>query len=202
MDIVKKVIEAKARKVISYYLNYNNFVLSGEYTIAGGCLSSFEEIKDVDIFNYNKLLTEGNYQLTHNTLNAKTYKYLKNIIQLCEYRTDSLSELINGFDFSHCQVGVLVEGYEVKQVYYTPAYEEFLRKQKTWYLGSKFPASSLGRLLRFRVRNILEDFDRDFLKIKGELSSMSKETILKEISSSGYYLEEGDKRLVESIYVK
>lgn len=131
----------------------------------GGLLNKFD---DLDLFG-NAEDTESNDAfrtaisvIGFNTFNAAslTYKGIK--LQLCKYSKPTLKELVNSFDFAHCQIGAKVEAYgleekecnviTVQELYYTDAFIDSMISETTEYLGSEYPIASLVRLFKIKEK--------------------------------------------------
>jgi hypothetical protein len=72
-------------------------------------------------------------------------------VQLCNYKHENLEKLVNSFDFSHIQIGALVDDYDIK-IYCTEAYKDAKMCQTTEYVGSEYPLSSLIRAFKYAKR--------------------------------------------------
>ncbi len=74
-------------------------------------------------------------------------------VQLCRYYIPTLRELVESFDFSHCQVGVELEIHEdqkwkVTEVFTSDAFIHARATQTTAFTGSDYPLSSLVRVAK------------------------------------------------------
>ena len=74
------------------------------------------------------------------------------VVQLCNYIHDSLTELVDSFDFSHIQIGAKVKDGDVTEIYYSKAYVNSKLCQTTEYTGSEYPTSSLIRSYKYAKR--------------------------------------------------
>lgn len=139
--VYKKLIE----------LNITSFYLCG-----GGLLTKFD---DLDLYP-----TESTKEIfsacQRKGFSAFSFKENETKVQLCSYYKDSLSQLVDSFDFSHCQIGIQVKInakkdlepgdhlIEVSQVYFSDAFVRDMINQTTSYTGSEFPLSSLCRVYK------------------------------------------------------
>jgi hypothetical protein len=137
------------------------------YWIAGGCLTG--TVNDIDIFPAGTDLESSPFSklpLLSQTKNAGTFKHTPTI-QFCKYKKQSITELVNSFDFAHIQVGAVVRitksyadaelptWWYVDSVYYTDAFVEANAGHTTWFTGSDYPLSSLIRLGKYYKRDIM-----------------------------------------------
>ncbi len=73
-------------------------------------------------------------------------------VQLCRHYKPTLEELVESFDFTHCQVGVELEVdkenkcWDTVEVFTTEAFFQAMATQTTEFTGSEYPLSSLVRL--------------------------------------------------------
>lgn len=151
------------------------------FYVAGNSLNK-QPPNDIDIFPVASLFTKDQASKLGNivseTKNATTIKVPFNgtlhhqtvdgttdiefsgktiTIQLCNYHHESLEKLVNSFDFSHIQIGALVDTNKYDsskniEVYYTKAYEDAKMCQSTEYVGSEYPLSSLIRAFKYSKR--------------------------------------------------
>jgi hypothetical protein len=94
-------------------------ILGSGFILAGGALSSDNPSKDFDIFRPEGIdifqmggwlkYMMPQWTLLSTTRNAVTAKHCGQIIQLCDYRKYTPEELIDAFDFSHCQAAAVFE---------------------------------------------------------------------------------------------
>lgn len=124
-------------------------------------------------------------EVLYETQNALTIKVGKSIIQFCDYAPWSVNDdglgklvsLVDSFDFTHIQVGVLYHttetdtgGYgtpEVHDVYFTDGFVESKLSGATYYVGSQYPLGSLIRLRKYEKRGLipLKDYRTNILDI-------------------------------------
>lgn len=153
----------------------------GSFYVAGNSLNK-QPPNDIDIFPVDSYFTREQSQklggIVSETKNATTIKVPFNntlhhqtvdgsneievagktvTVQLCNYHHENLEKLVNSFDFSHIQIGALVDlnqqGSSVNiVVYYTKAYEDAKMMQSTEYVGSEYPLSSLIRAFKYAKR--------------------------------------------------
>lgn len=126
-----------------------------EFIIAGNALNNVNRSTDIDIFVLDDM-QEKNLEdalkawSVHSTRNAITYEIGTNIVQLCKYRYGSLKGLVDSFDYSHIQIGVLIKNLVPEEVYFTEEYIEAKILGNSTYMGSKYPLSSIIRALKYK----------------------------------------------------
>jgi len=82
------------------------------------------------------------------------------IVQFCRYAKSDPDELIKTFDFAHCQVGVSVSDEIFGERYQFHCTKEFVRAmvlQRTFFVCSEYPTSSLMRLVKYARRGLYGD---------------------------------------------
>lgn len=143
------------------------------FYLAGGSLCG-DEVHDFDLYPVHDnsfdakeieakiTSTCGNDAVVvYKSPNALTVRLLaKNqIVQFCSYRKLSLEALVDSFDFSHIQVGIMFRGNGCapfhEHVYYTNEFVLANVTRKTVYTGSEYPLSSLVRLFKYHKRGKL-----------------------------------------------
>jgi len=127
--------------------------------VAGNSLNRAEP-HDIDLFP----VREGDFDsigenVVSKTRNAITCVTDGHAIQFCSYHHTSLASLVESFDFAHIQVGALVTIYgdtesgdawvDVDAIYISEAWVESHSLETSWYTGSKYPLSSLVRLVKY-----------------------------------------------------
>ena len=126
------------------------------FYVAGNCLNRMAPL-DIDLFplaehDFDNLPSSGRVS---STKNADTYLAKDGtIVQFCHYWHGSLVELVESFDFAHIKVGVKIDENEIKEVYYSKAWEDAHAMETTWYTGSRYPLSSLMRLVKYVKRDV------------------------------------------------
>lgn len=193
-------IEDKITKTISnraHRLDFGTvYKLIGNkpFILAGGSLCG-DEVHDFDLYpvHYNQFTVEdieaeiketgrNDAVVVHKSPNALTVRLLaKNqIVQFCSYKKTSLKELVDSFDFSHIQVGILFRGNGFapfhEYVYYTDEFVIANVTRKTVYTGSEYPLSSLVRLLKYHKRG----------KLNKAEAAQAVMKILKDVVDRGY----------------
>lgn len=173
---IENEIKRKTENIL-YFLHKNLKIEEPHrFCIAGGCFG--KEINDIDIFplkDENELTSknfDGKAELIVQTPNSKTYKVNDQIIQLCNYSHETLENLVDSFDFAHTQCGVEVSlhqngNYKVEKIYITDECILAWALQKTWFIGSEYPFSSLIRASKYHQRGLLtkHEFLQTNLKI-------------------------------------
>lgn len=124
-----------------------------------------EEEIDLDgiescIDEYNSEFSDkmGKCEILHTSQNAITAEFKGVKYQFCKYQKETISELVESFDYAHIQIGCVVDFEEdgeenepkVDEVYYTDAYLEALLTHKTWYVGSDYPLGSIFRAEKYK----------------------------------------------------
>lgn len=150
-ETIKKVLTSRAIRVIK---KAQGLLDTGEFYIAGGCIAS-NEFNDIDVYPVKDkpfLVPKSEVEIIARTKNASTIKKNNVIIQFCEYKKDSLEELVNSFDFAHIKVGAYVVNGSIKDVYYHDTYETAKIIESSFYTNSEYPFSSLIRILKYHKR--------------------------------------------------
>ncbi len=122
--------------------------------VAGGAF--LKEIPiDFDIYPHPdskgfKYCEEPNGIILFQSANAKTFKN-KSVMQFCNYNKKSLEELINSFDYAHCQIGTIVDlgNNSIETVYYTDDFIKSMVTEQTFFTSSEYPLSSLVRMQKY-----------------------------------------------------
>ena len=137
------------------------------FILAGSCLNK-DEPNDFDVFPVNvdfdfsgitKIAEKNEIDVLHETKNALTVKIEDKIIQFCNYRKESLEELVRSFDFSNCQVGIQIVNVGLTtstgKVFYTEEWLECWITGEAVYTGSEYPLSSLVRAEKYLQRGFI-----------------------------------------------
>ena len=181
----------------AYKLNFDNvykLIDFKPFILAGGALCS-GKVNDYDIYpvygnpfdteTISTFITESDEilkwcEIICKTKNALTVKVDGQVFQFCNYCKPSLKELIESFDFSHCQVGVMFKGDgeppHADGVYYTEDFVVSNVTNNTTYTGSKYPLSSLIRTVKYAKRE----------KFAGKSYATAIIEILKDIITRGF----------------
>lgn len=155
------------------------FLLDNEkYMVAGGCFG-VDTPNDYDIYpatgqrfdrkcireQAKSLAKTRDCSVVHESKNAITVKCDGKLLQFCDYVKSSLPSLVTSFDFTHCQVGVLVKTTEdsnggfgapyVEEVFFTSEWVMARVTLKTKFTGSDYPLSSLVRTFKYAKRGLL-----------------------------------------------
>lgn len=162
-------------------------VMDGEsFYIAGNSLNSMEP-NDYDIFKVSSDMSfdVDNKEVITSTKNAITIKTkFGKILQFCNYYHNSLKELVDSFDFAHIKLGAKVkfidggftqeDYYEIEELYISEDYLVARGVESTFYTGSKYPISSLMRLIKYQKRGDFagKSYTVDVLKILGDIISL------------------------------
>lgn len=144
-------------------------ILEGPFILAGGAMRSAEP-RDYDIFGLDKPidLAKVEYRCRGRTDtsfivrtdNAVTVMRRGQVIQFCKHFKPTALELVDSFDFTHIQAGVVFDGDgEIVNFAYTKAFENVeLYSDIPTYTGSEYPLAALARLVKFERRG-------DFLQV-------------------------------------
>lgn len=140
-------------------------LLSGmDVWVAGGAL--IRDGNDVDLFAADgwsvvipRIAGCANVAVKSQTKNATTIKIGETLYQLCDYKKQTLLELITSFDFAHCQIGCCAKfdgaGVIASGVEWTEQFALSRQVASSWFVGSEFPLSSLIRAAKYRTSGIL-----------------------------------------------
>lgn len=191
--VAQELIRTRANRVpaweIAFLLDNHNF------RVAGGCFMD-DTPNDYDVypafgvtFDHKRIrsnLESLGGEVLFSSKNALTVKVGGKVIQFCRYYKTTLAELVDSFDFSHCQVGVEYRArYDDKGGYASPKLEsmewtdDWMRYRingQSTYTGSEYPLSSLIRMNKYVKRGI----------IKGKSYVVEALKILRDIISRGY----------------
>ena len=132
-----------------------------EVMLAGGYFKEMHQKEcDLDLFTEDKW---GDVEGAHKTPNAQSFELRDRKIQLCNYKKGSLKALVDSFDFSYCQCGVVFEPgnwveWEVKEIYYTEAWCAWWINRKMTFEGSEYPVSSLVRAGKLYKKGLISSF--------------------------------------------
>lgn len=158
-------------------------IVGHRYTVAGGAILA-PEPHDYDIYatNQNEPLDLDAIQdkaeacgwkkvcMTRNALTLRDPK--GRIFQFCTYAKCDTSELVRTFDFAHCQAGIDVQytsGDKPFCIFHcTSAFMQAMMLQKTFFVGSEYPLSSLIRLVKYAKRGfypVRREYVADMLRI-------------------------------------
>lgn len=158
-------------------------IVGHRYTVAGGAILA-QEPHDYDIYatNQNEPLDLDSIQdkaeacgwkkvcMTRNAMTLRDPK--GRIFQFCTYAKCDTSELIRAFDFAHCQAGIDVQytfGDDPFCIFHcTSEFMQAMVLQKTFFVGSEYPTSSLIRLVKYVKRGLYSarhDYLADILRI-------------------------------------
>lgn len=153
-------------------------LLNEKYMVAGGCFG-VDTPNDYDIYpatgqrfdrkcireQVKSLAKKRDCSVVHESKNAITVKCDGKLLQFCDYVKSSLPSLVTSFDFTHCQVGVLVQTTEtndggfgppyVEEVFFTPEWVMARVTLKTGFTGSDHPLGSLVRTFKYAKRGLL-----------------------------------------------
>ena len=148
----------------------------GSFYVAGNSLN--EEVpNDFDLYpvwknQFDDVRSKiGEDNVVCVTKNAVTAKIDGHTVQFCNYFKDSLSELLESFDFAHVQVGArftkALDGSPISNVDFTPNWLVAKSTGQTFYTHSEYPISSLIRINKYIKRGnyIGKSYIRDVIRI-------------------------------------
>lgn len=190
--IFNDLVTGRANRIpaldIAFMLDNDNF------RVAGGCFMDGVP-NDYDVYPAEGVSFDSRHirnnakslqgEVVCETKNAITVKVHGKVIQFCKYYKTTLHELVESFDFSHCQVGVEYKTVEEDWSFRTPviqctdwtdAWMEYRITGRSTYTGSEYPLSSLIRLNKYVKRDI----------IKGKSYTVEALKILADIIRRGY----------------
>ena len=173
---LETIITTRAEKRVPAWDISRIIGFESDFYVAGSCLNA-EHPNDIDVYPaeyvvLDSLLTDEikkAYPVLSVTKNAITFNIKGKIVQICSYHKPSLEELVNSFDFAHCQVGVKFEGkyYDenygetggyppptVQEVYVSEDWKNAKMIQCTYFTGSEYPLSSLIRIIKYAKRDL------------------------------------------------
>ena len=158
-------------------------IVGHRYTVAGGAILASEP-HDYDIYATDKnepldldAIQEKaeacGWKKVCMTRNALTLRDPNGrIFQFCTYAKCDTSELVRTFDFAHCQAGIDVRymfGDKPFCTFHcTSSFMQAMLLQKTFFVGSDYPTSSLIRLVKYVKRGLYparRDYLADMLRI-------------------------------------
>lgn len=200
-DLEQKIQERMAKRLknlfsgIAIALSYDN---SGYYIAGNSCNAAAPNDYDLyplrgenfDFKGISSRVEAVNGYVVCETKNALTCNISGKVIQFCKYKKKDLVELIMSFDFAHIQIGVEVHiewrpgdfeddpgGYDysvIRNIAYTPDWEQAHLLETTWYTGSEYPLSSLIRTVKYFQRGAYankHEYKVDILNILGDIIS-------------------------------
>lgn len=139
------------------------------YYMAGGCFQ--KTVHDIDLFPVNPNDFDGiNHDLkdyiVFSSYNAITVKYDDLVVQFCRYYHNSLKELVDSFDFAHCQIGVKIDNKtQVVEHYFSDAYLDWKLTDEDTYTGTQYPLSSLIRSYKYKETFLGKNYKKVAVKI-------------------------------------
>jgi hypothetical protein len=191
-QIFNDLVTGRANRIpawdIAFMLDNDNF------RVAGGCfmdgVPNDYDVYPADGVSFDSRRIRNNAkslqgEVVCETRNAITVKVHGKVIQFCKYYKTTLRELVESFDFFHCQVGVEYRTVEndgsfktpvIESVEWTDSWAEYRITGRSTYTGSEYPLSSLIRLNKYVKRDI----------IKGKSYTVEALKILADIIRRGY----------------
>ena len=138
-------------------------ILEQPFILAGGAMRPAMP-RDYDIFGCDRPIDLSEVEcrcreridivVLTTTDNAVTIDHKGQTIQLCKHFKPTALGLVDSFDFSHVQAGVVFDGEgRMADAVYTGAFENVeLNHEIPCYTGSEYPLSALARLVKFKNR--------------------------------------------------
>ena len=172
-SIIENILRERAGRLLATKVVAD--ILKQPFVLAGGAMRPAEP-RDYDIFGYDRPIDLSEVErrcrertditVIVRTDNAVTAECKGQTIQFCKHFKPTAPELVDSFDFSHIQAGVVFNGEGgIANVAYTSAFENVEVWHETpSYMGSEYPLSSLARLVKFKNRgDFLPRGDDDFI---------------------------------------
>lgn len=165
----KTKIENQAKNNAFKLLDVMKLADIDNYYMAGGCFHKV--IHDYDIFpinkdDFNKVCTKLNNYIVFKSKNAITVHYDGITIQFCKYHHNSLKELVDSFDFAHCQIGAEINSFtQVVDTYASQNYIDWKMTDEDVYTGSEYPLSSLIRTYKYKDNFLGRNYKRETVQI-------------------------------------
>jgi hypothetical protein len=148
------------------------------FIVAGGALG--RKVNDIDCFpidyHWDSIQRSPIYTTPLlKSKNAMTFNVEGMLVQLCNYQKPSMKDLIDSFDFAHCQIGAMlcIESGDPESrlsyvtEYVSDNYMQACAAQSTWFTGSEYPLSSLVRAGKYYKADVMPRgaYIRDVLNI-------------------------------------
>lgn len=162
-------IENQAKNNAFKLLNVMKLANISDYYMAGGCFHKV--IHDYDIFpinkdDFNKITDKLIDYIVFKSKNAITVRYNDITVQFCKYHHNSLKELVDSFDFSHCQIGAEINNFtQVEDTYASQNYIDWKMTEEDVYTGSEYPLSSLIRTYKYKDNFLGQNYKRETIQI-------------------------------------
>lgn len=174
----RKIVKDRIQRRIRPWRDLFDRMKLKEVFLAGGGLR--RKYRDLDFFptkstiskrefasKFENLKEDGlldTYHVISNTRNALTIEKDKGeVLQFCDYQHDTLTSLVESFDFSHIQLGAKLEFIEppasiiveISELYWTDEFRKAQLSESTEFISSDYPMSSLIRLMKYKERGLL-----------------------------------------------
>lgn len=149
------------------------------YYMAGGCFQ--KTINDYDLFpvnqnDFDNIIEKLHEHVSFISKNAITVKYNNITVQFCKYHHSSLKELVDSFDFAHCQIGAkIINHTQLEAVYYSTNYVEWKLTDDDFYTGSEYPLSSLFRIFKYKEKFLQGNYKKEVIKVLIDIISRGYE---------------------------
>lgn len=162
-------IENQAKNNAFKLLNVMKLANISDYYMAGGCFHKV--IHDYDIFpinkdDFNKITDKLIDYVVFKSKNAITVRYNDITVQFCKYHHNSLKELVDSFDFAHCQIGAEINNFtQVEDTYASQNYIDWKMTEEDVYTGSEYPLSSLIRTYKYKDNFLGRNYKRETVQI-------------------------------------
>lgn len=181
MEDFKEIVKRRALDRLNPWVSFLRYIPKDDshftnrlaFYLAGGGLR--RNFRDLDIYPiksgknvqwmYNEFrknnLQDKGYEVVSKTANALTIRKndIPHTLQYCDYKKVSLFELVNSFDFTHCQIGVQIgisehDTLKVEEVYWTENFVTSQLTETTEFTDTNYPLSSLIRLSKYKERGL------------------------------------------------
>lgn len=173
--------------IIAFLLDNHSFIVAGN-SLNRDKPNDFDIYPDEDEFDFDFIREsceslKGRCHVICETKNSMTVSADGNILQFCKYKKDSLKELVESFDFAHCQIGVHFSAQETDtfgvdnpvcdDACWTDDWLKAKAIESTFYTGSEYPLSSLIRLVKYQNRGMFSgnSYKYEMLKILNDIIS-------------------------------
>lgn len=167
-DLIKETVSKRVFVRLNAEFMHELAKLYSSIVIAGNSLNT-DTPHDIDVYSdgskkfdlvmlkdmFDQMDSSYRVSIKSETKNALTVSVSGQIYQFCTYTKNSLSELVESFDYAHVQIGARVEigtndPLYVSDVYCTDKYIASLVTGVSEYTKSEYPLSSMLRSFKYR----------------------------------------------------
>jgi len=147
-ELFNKVITKRIVRILG--ILKNDFNLEGSFYIGGNSLNRQKSFSDIDIFPIKgKSIDVNSGEKICATKNATTYKSNNYLLQVCNYKKESLQDLVDSFDYAHIQIGAEIQNFNIIDIYCTDNYINYNVIGDSTFVSSEYPVSSLIRSSKY-----------------------------------------------------